>query len=69
MATKNFSMFKVDRVVLSRKDYDSLAATDLFFLHHLFATYHRTWSLAGVAFHNLDANDFVKLYKHCTCQS
>jgi hypothetical protein len=69
MTTKSKSMFKVDRVVLSRKDYDTIASTDLFFLHHLMGTYRRSWSLAGVSFHNLDAKDFVKLYKYCTCQS
>lgn len=63
MTTKNKSMFKVNRIVLSRKDYETLAATDLFFLHRLMATYRRTWSLAGISFHNVDAEDFVRLYK------
>jgi hypothetical protein len=69
MTTKSKTMFKVDRVVLSRKDYEMIASTDLFFLHHLMGTYRRSWSLAGVSFYNLDAKDFVKLYKYCTCQS
>lgn len=65
MTTKNKSLFKVDRVIVSRKDYDMIASTDLIFLHHLMATYRRTWSLAGIAFHNLDVDDFIRLYKLC----
>lgn len=69
MKTKTNSYFKVDRVLISRKDYDMILSKDLFFVHHLFATYRRSWSLPGITFHNLNAEDFVKLYKYCTCNN
>jgi hypothetical protein len=63
MTTKNHSRFTATHVTVSRKDYDDIAAKKLSFLHHLFATYRRSWSLAGVSFYNLDEKDFVKLFK------
>jgi hypothetical protein len=63
MTTKNNSRFTATHITVSRKDYDHFLVKDEVFLHHLFATYHRTWSLAGVSFYNLDAKDFVKLFK------
>jgi hypothetical protein len=63
MTTKNYSRFTATHITVSRKDYDKTLAKDQKFLQHLFATYRRTWSLAGVSFYNLDAKDFVKLFK------
>jgi hypothetical protein len=63
MTTKNRSRFTATHITVSRKDYDQTLAKDPSFLQHLFATYRRTWSLAGVSFYNLDAKDFVKLFK------
>lgn len=63
MTTKNHSRLTATHITVSRKDYDLSLAKDPFFLQHLFATYRRTWSLAGVSFYNLDAKDFVKLFK------
>jgi hypothetical protein len=63
MTTKNHSRFTATHVTVSRRDYDQTLAKDQLFLQHLFATYKRTCSLAGVSFHNLDATDFVKLFK------
>lgn len=63
MTTKNCSRFTATHVTVSRKDYDSVLSKDQTFLHHLFATYRRSWSLAGVSFYNLDSKDFVKLFK------
>ena len=63
MTTKNKSLFEADRITVSRKDYDSILSKDQSFLHHLFATYRRSWSLAGVSFYNIDQKDFVKLFK------
>lgn len=63
MTTKNYSRFAATHVTVSRKDYDDVLAKDVPFLNHLFATYRRTWSLAGVSFYNLDEKDFVKLFK------
>jgi hypothetical protein len=64
MKTKNDSVFAPNYVLVSRKDYDSvLVAKDETFLHHLFATYARSWSLAGVKFYNLNSKDFVKIFK------
>jgi hypothetical protein len=63
MTTKNKSRFTATHITVSRKDYDQYLTKDLFFLEHLFATYHRSWSLAGVSFYNLDSKDFVKLFK------
>ena len=63
MTTKHNSRFTATRVTVSRTDYDSILAKEQFFLHHLFATYRRSWSMAGVSFYNLDAKDFVKLFK------
>lgn len=57
-------MFAPNYVLVSRKDYDNvLVAKDQTFLQHLFATYTRSWSLAGVKFYNLDSKDFVKIFK------
>jgi len=63
MTTKNKSRFAATYVTVSRKDYDQCLSKDQTFLIHLFATYRRTWSLAGVSFYNLDSKDFVKLFK------
>lgn len=63
MTTKNNSRFTTTHVTVSRKDYDSVLATEQWFLNHLFATYRRSWSLSGVSFYNLDSEDFVKLFK------
>jgi hypothetical protein len=63
MTTKNKSRFTATHITVSRKDYDEVSLKDEYFLQHLFATYRRTWSLAGVSFYNLDAKDFVKLFK------
>jgi len=63
MTTKNHSRFTATHVTVSRKDYDNTLAKDQEFLQHLFATYRRAWSLAGVSFYNLDEKDFVKLFK------
>ena len=63
MTTKNNSRFTATHVTVSRKDYDNIAETDCHFIAHLFATYRRSWSLAGVSFYNLDSKDFVKLFK------
>lgn len=63
MTTKNNSRFTATHVTVSRKDYDNIAETDCHFIEHLFATYRRSWSLAGVSFYNLDSKDFVKLFK------
>ena len=63
MTTKNKSYFSATYVTVSRKDYEQSLAKDQNFLIHLFATYRRTWSLAGVSFYNLDSKDFVKLFK------
>jgi len=63
MTTKNNSRFAAAHVTVSRKDYDQYLSKDQPFLMHLFATYRRAWSLAGVSFYNLDSKDFVKLFK------
>lgn len=63
MTTKNKSRIAPEYILVSRQDYDTLINEDENFAQHLFATYHRSWSLAGVRFHNLDEKDFVKLYK------
>jgi hypothetical protein len=63
MTTKNNSRFTATHITVSRKDYDSVLLQDQLFLQHLFAAYRRSWSLAGVTFYNLDAKDFVKLFK------
>jgi hypothetical protein len=63
MTTKNNSRFTATHITVSRKDYDEMLSKDEYFLQHLFATYRRTWSLAGVSFYNLDSKDFVKLFK------
>ena len=66
MTTKNNSRITATHITVSRKDYDKGLAKDELFLQHLFATYRRSWSLAGVSFYNLDEKDFVKLYKLLT---
>lgn len=63
MTTKNNSRFTATHVTVSRKDHDNIMKTDCHFLQHLFATYHRSWSLSGASFYNLDVKDFVKLFK------
>ena len=63
MTTKNHSRFTATHITVSRKDYDEVLSKDQAFLQHLFATYRRSWSLAGVSFYNLDEKDFVKLFK------
>jgi len=63
MTTKNHSRFTVTHVTVSRKDHDEMLSKDQIFLRHLFANYTRSWSLAGVSFYNLEAEDFVKLFK------
>ena len=63
MTTKNHSRFTATHVTVSRKDYDNILSNDQEFLQHLFATYRRSWSVAGVSFYNLDSKDFVKLFK------
>jgi len=63
MTTKNNSRFTATHVTVSRKDYDMITDKDRHFIEHLFATYRRSWSLAGVSFYNLDSKDFVKLFK------
>lgn len=59
-------MFAPDHMLISRKDYDSVLVKDQCFLQHLFATYKRSWSLAGIKFYNLDEKDFVKIFKLLT---
>lgn len=66
MTTKNKSRFTATFITVSRKDYDECLTKDQCFLQHLFATYRRTWSVAGVSFYNLDSKDFVKLFKLLT---
>jgi len=63
MTTKNRSRFTATHITVSRKDYDEHLLKDQTFLQHLYATYRRSWSLAGVSFYNLDSKDFVKLFK------
>lgn len=63
MTTKNKSVIDSEYVLVSRSDYDGVLSKNQSLLHHLFATYRRTWSLAGVKFYNLDAKDFMKLFK------
>lgn len=63
MTTKNKSKLTATYILVSRKDYDSVLANEQLFLEHLFATYRRSWTLAGVRFYNLDEKDFVKLFK------
>jgi hypothetical protein len=63
MTTKNHSRFTATHVTVSRKDHDEVLSKDGHFLRHLFATYRRSWSLAGVTFYNLDTKDFVKMFK------
>ena len=63
MTTKNKSRFTATYITVSRKDHDEILFKDQEFLQHLFATYRRSWSLAGVSFYNLDSKDFVKLFK------
>jgi hypothetical protein len=63
MTTKNYSRFTATHITVSRKDHDEVLSKDQEFLQHLFATYRRSWSFAGVSFYNLDEKDFVKLFK------
>jgi len=63
MTTKNNSRFTATHITVSRKDYDTVLEKDCLFIEHLFATYRRSWSLAGVSFYNLNSKDFVKLFK------
>jgi hypothetical protein len=63
MTTQNRSRFTATHITISRKDYDEVLSKDQKFLQHLFATYRRCWSLAGVSFYDLDSKDFVKLFK------
>jgi hypothetical protein len=63
MTTKNNSRFTTTHVTVSRKDHDDLLAKEQNFLKHLFKTYTRSWSLAGVSFYNLADKDFVRLFK------
>jgi hypothetical protein len=65
MTTKNKSVFAPKYILVSRKDYDEALCCkeNQMFLQHLFATYKRTWCLGGVKFYNLDAKDFVKMFK------
>ena len=63
MTTKNKTRFTATHVTVSRRDYDEVLAKDQYFLQRLFATYRRSWSLAGVSFYNLDSKDFVRLFK------
>ena len=66
MTTKNKSKFTATYITVSRKDYDEMLSKDQIFLQHLFASYRRSWSLAGVTFYDLEANDFAKLFKFLT---
>lgn len=63
MTTKNHSRFTATHVTVSRRDHDQVLNEDQVFLKHLFYTYHRSWSLAGVTFYDLNPEDFAKLYK------
>lgn len=63
MNTKNRSRITATHITVSRKDYDLVLSKDQALLEHLFATYRRTWSIAGISFYNLDEKDFVKLFK------
>jgi uncharacterized FlgJ-related protein len=63
MNTKNNSRITATHITVSRKDYDNALSKEERFLQHLFATYKRSWSIAGVSFYNLDEKDFVKLFK------
>jgi hypothetical protein len=63
MTTKNKSKFTATHILVSRKDHDEVLASDQPFLRHLFGTYRRSWSLAGVRFYDLSTKDFVKLFK------
>jgi hypothetical protein len=63
MITKNGSVISAKYILVSRKDHDTVLSNDQKFLQHLFATYRRSWALAGVKFYNVDAKDFVKLFK------
>ena len=64
MTTKNKSIIAPEYILVSRDDHDKMVMNDESFLQHLFATYRRSWNLAGVKFHNLNEKDFVKLYKY-----
>jgi hypothetical protein len=61
MTTKNGSIIKVDRVHLSRKDYDVLVDRDKEFLTKLSTLYPGTWHLGGVTFKNITEDDIIKL--------
>jgi hypothetical protein len=63
MTTKNKSRFTATHITVSRKDYDEMLSKDEIFLQHLFASYRRSWCLAGVTFYNLQGEDFAKLFK------
>ena len=63
MTTKNKSRFTATHITVSRKDHDELLSKEQSFLRHLFSSYTRSWSLTGVTFYNLNAEDFVKLFK------
>lgn len=63
MTTKNKSRLTATYVLVSRKDYDDVLANEQLFLEYLFATYRRSWSIAGVRFYNLNEKDFVKIFK------
>jgi len=63
MTTKNKSVFEPTKILVSRKEYDRILAKHPDFLNHLLGTYYRTWSLAGISFHNVDSKDFITLFK------
>jgi hypothetical protein len=63
MTTKNKSKFTATYITVSRKDYNEMLSKDEIFLQHLFASYRRSWRLAGVTFHDLQGEDFAKLFK------
>lgn len=59
--TKNKSKITPDYVLVSRKDYDTILTEHESFLQHLYSTCHRSWSLGGIKFHNLNAEDRIAL--------
>lgn len=63
MTTKNSSVIKLGKVILSRKDYDKVVGRDQPFAQHLLSTYHRSWHVGGVTLYSPSDNDLLKLVK------
>ena len=61
MTTDNKPMIAPEYILVSRKDLDTMLIKHESFLQHLYSTYHRSWSLGGVKFYNLNAADKTTL--------